>query len=215
MASSGPKSPSTIVNDSSAGTGAWTNPGNAGASDDSYAEIDIPENSFTGIVDYSAKIVKSDGNIGSSNKAGEITLNLSDTYRVYGSSSDLWGETWSASDINNSNFGFVFQVLFNHWDDASVQLYSEYLKATNFGFSIPTGATIDGIKVEVEQQGERYDVSGGPPSPEEYNLRARVDHIRITVYYTEPTTTTTGVQSMTGVNTITFGVEGGGLANPV
>jgi len=30
---------------------------------------------------------------------------------------------------------------------------SHYLKATNFGFSIPTGATIDGVVVEVEKYG--------------------------------------------------------------
>ncbi|KKK55514.1 hypothetical protein LCGC14_3073800, partial [marine sediment metagenome] len=29
---------------------------------------------------------------------------------------------------------------------------SRYLKATNFGFAIPTGATIDGILVEIEQK---------------------------------------------------------------
>jgi hypothetical protein len=30
--------------------------------------------------------------------------------------------------------------------------YSHYLKATNFGFSIPTGATINGILVEIEKK---------------------------------------------------------------
>lgn len=29
---------------------------------------------------------------------------------------------------------------------------THYLKATNFGFSIPSGATIDGIKIEIERQ---------------------------------------------------------------
>lgn len=29
------------------------------------------------------------------------------TYRTYGSSTDLWGETWIAADINSTNFGFA------------------------------------------------------------------------------------------------------------
>ena len=33
---------------------------------------------------------------------------------------------------------------------------SHYLKATNFGFSIPTGATVDGITVEIEKKSLFY-----------------------------------------------------------
>ena len=36
---------------------------------------------------------------------------------------------------------------------------SHYLKATNFGFSIPTGATINGIVVEIERK------QSGSPCP--------------------------------------------------
>lgn len=35
---------------------------------------------------------------------------------------------------------------------------SEYLKATDFGFNIPSGATIDGIVVEVEKKYDTYTV---------------------------------------------------------
>ena len=35
---------------------------------------------------------------------------------------------------------------------ASSPNYSQYIKATNFGFSVPTGSTIDGIVVEVERK---------------------------------------------------------------
>lgn len=74
MASSGPLSPGTLADETSVGTVAWTNPGNAAASDNSRASVSLA---------------------------------------VPGS-------------------------------------ISHYLKATNFGFAIPSGATIDGIVVEVE-----------------------------------------------------------------
>ena len=74
MATAGPNSPSTIVDDSSVGTETWSNPGNAAASDDSRATVTV---------------------------GAGVTP-------------------------------------------------SHYLKATNFGFAIPAGATINGITVEVE-----------------------------------------------------------------
>ena len=46
--------------------------------------------------------------------------------------------------INSVNFGFVYSVF-----GLDYHKYSHYLKATNFGFSIPEEATIDGIEVIV------------------------------------------------------------------
>ncbi len=63
------------------------------------------------IVDTNVKIVKSNGAIGATNKADTIThWPTTFTYKTYGSSSDLWGESWASSDINNSNFGVVLSV---------------------------------------------------------------------------------------------------------
>lgn len=74
MSTTGPNNPGTLASDSSFGTSAWTNPGNAAASDDSRAT-----------------------------------------------------------------------------SGASIGSPTQYLKATNFGFAIPTGDTINGITVEIER----------------------------------------------------------------
>ena len=168
MSSLGPLSPGTIVDDATVGTVAWADPGNAAASDNIYSVASVAGTThylkatnfgFTvptgatidGIVveierkdtsdnptcdkDNKVQIVKSDGSIGTTDKADLDTWwPLSDTYKTYGSSSDLWGESWTAADINDSDFGVVLQAF----------MYS-------------------GIGTE----------------------RASVDHIRITVYYTE------------------------------
>lgn len=75
MTTQGPNSPSTIVDDGSIGSVAWSNAGNAAASDDSRAIASVRSQSGA----------------------------------------------------------------------------SHYLKATNFGFSIPSGSAIDGITVEIER----------------------------------------------------------------
>jgi len=72
------------------------------------AEIEFKSNSTYGT--DNVRIVKG-GVIGSTNM-GIFSNNfpLTDTSTFYGSSSDLWGETWTAADINSSDFGFVFSV---------------------------------------------------------------------------------------------------------
>ena len=143
MASEGPKSPATTVDDASVGTVAWSTPNNSQASDNSYATatlvsptqthylkatnfgFSIPSGAtIDGIVveaevseididgqgnDYRARIVKG-GTIGATDKANATTWGTTDTYLSHGGITDLWGETWTAADINAANFGFALSA---------------------------------------------------------------------------------------------------------
>lgn len=167
--SQGPNSPGTVVDDSSVGTKAWTNPGNAASEDGSYASITGSYDSGADIHDNAIKIVKSDGSIGTTNKSiGKWSSGGVFAYVSAGGTNDVWGETWTATDINSSNFGVVLQTA------GSVGNLSHYIKATNFGFSIQSGSSIDGIKADFK----RYQIPGNSNFS-----NGRLDHIRITVYY--------------------------------
>jgi hypothetical protein len=64
----------------------------------------------------------------------------------------------------DADFGIAFKA-------SADALTSNYLKATNFGFNnIPVGATINGIKAEIEKHYIGNEVC--------------LDYIRVTVYYT-------------------------------
>lgn len=71
-------------------------------------------------------------------KAGTITGNdkASATWpgspMSYGSSTDLWGATWTASDINNTNFGFVLSGQFVGGTPypSPFQIYVDYIRIT-------------------------------------------------------------------------------------
>jgi hypothetical protein len=103
------------------------------------------------IVDNEVKIVKSDGSFGTTNNADVSTKwPTTDTYVTHGGNTNLWGETWSASDINNSNFGVAIKAK-QFWD----------FKDTN-------------------------------PLP-------YIDHIRITVYYTEGGGGGSAIKSVNGL----------------
>lgn len=58
--------------------------------------------------DYEVVIYRADGTPGATNKADTATdwpTNGADSYKTYGSSVDLWGETWTPADINDVDFG--------------------------------------------------------------------------------------------------------------
>lgn len=96
MASQGPLSPGSIVNNLSAGGVAWSNPGNALASDDAYATVTL---------------LKPDLEL-SDNRATATLWPASDTYVSYGGPADLWGRTWTPEEINDSNFGVAISAQF-------------------------------------------------------------------------------------------------------
>ncbi len=62
--------------------------------------------------DSEVKIVKADGSIGTTNKA--IVTNwptgTNERTDTYGSSTDLWDETWTAENINDTDFGVVISA---------------------------------------------------------------------------------------------------------
>jgi hypothetical protein len=159
MADTGALSPQTMADDATVGTMAWLGPSNSKTSNNSYSFVDffydVPnpgdpapivvevEKKYnpdtTGYVaDNAIRIVKG-GTVGSTDKSSVSEWPLTDTYISYGASDNLWGETWTAEDINLSTFGFALSCY-----------------ATN-------------------------------SNAYSYSPTASVDHIRITVYYTEST----------------------------
>lgn len=163
----------TGANDSAVGTVAWTNPTNITADDGVYATVTINTGGPSSVADLKARIIKSDGSIGTTDKSQVGNWAAADTVVDYGGAADLWGETWTPSDINDADFGFALQVEFG------VGAKSNYLKATNLGFTIPSVATIVGIEVEMER-GYGF---AAPLS------QSRVDYVKIKVTYTIPTGT--------------------------
>ena len=189
MANTSATSPGTMADDATVGTVAWSNPDNAKVSDDVYATVgvdfagetshylkatnfgfaipagatingilvEIETKVHTGTMNAwtNIRIVKG-GTISTTTKAGGSSLTTTDAYYSIPSSgapTDLWGETWTPTDINASTFGAVASQTNN-----------------GAGFRIVS-----------------------------------VDHIRITVYYTEVSgATMTGVSTIQGLSTITL-----------
>ena len=73
-------------------------------------EVERKENSSSVCKDSRIRIVKG-GSVGSTDKSSVTEWPTTDTYKTYGGAADLWGETWSSTDINDSTFGFALSAL--------------------------------------------------------------------------------------------------------
>lgn len=83
------------------------------------------------IKDSSVRIVKG-GVIGTTNKANTSSFwdNNADVIATYGSTSDLWGQTWTVNDINDSNFGVVFAVKKDTTAGSNTSAFVDHIKIT-------------------------------------------------------------------------------------
>jgi hypothetical protein len=74
-------------------------------------EVNIERHSALGTIkDARLRIVKG-GLVGGTERGDLVsTWPMTDAVKTYGSSGDLWGETWTPSDINANDFGVVLSV---------------------------------------------------------------------------------------------------------
>jgi len=160
-ADTGANSPGTMADDATVGTVAWSNPDNAKVSDGNDATSNgiansishyLKANNFgfaipTGatingilvevekaggdgidfIQDNAVRIVKG-GSIGVTDKSSLDNWSDTDTYKSYGSSADLWGETWAYTDINSSTFGFAISA--KEVSDEATSSYVDHIRIT-------------------------------------------------------------------------------------
>lgn len=110
-------------------------------------EIERYKSAGSGIcVDNEIKIVKADGTIGTTNKASGTNWTTSESFFTYGGASDLWGETWTAADINDADFGIVIRITLTMSAESSVN------------------ADVDSVRITIN-----YTESSGTPG-EEYSI---------------------------------------------
>jgi hypothetical protein len=118
------------------------------------------------IYDLNVNLTKNGSAISSANRAHGAVWSFTPNTQTYGSPTDLWGGTWSPSDINNPNFGVMIQLRnsdtfssrFAQIDYVSIQVYytvfsntlSDLLEGTGFGFALAGGAQIAGIRVDIK-----------------------------------------------------------------
>ena len=168
MADTGFEFSGTAVNDATVGTIDWVDVDSTGLT--LVQLISADDDQFThptgvrlsgGVTDTSAVLFIGGSASGDSQHLGTV---FTSGVRTYGSSTELWGLTPSVAEVNAGDFGFGISVTGNGG-------VSKYLFVSGFGFSVPVGATIDGIEVACDV----VNTDGRP----------KFDYIQTKVHYTE------------------------------
>jgi len=163
----------TCVNQTGIGSIAWTNPGNAISDNSTYATVSLSNNALSNYLvatgfgfsipadaiisgikvewekkssststnnkDNAIRIVKN-GTIGTTDKSSTTAWsNLNDVYVTYGGNTDLWGETWTAADINASAFGAALSA--KRTSSSSNTLSVDAVRITVY-YTSPTSITV-------------------------------------------------------------------------
>jgi len=116
-----------------------------------YASIGVAlKKSTYSVVDTVVRLVKA-GTVVGDNKADTVTdWPTVETEKVYGSSSDLWGTTWTAAEISAATFGLVISATPGGGGEARVQYAEIGIAYTVLGGSNPPSYL---VVVQVSEDG--------------------------------------------------------------
>lgn len=95
--------------------------------------------------DFDVYLLKNGAPTGSDKAVSSTYYPTTDGNRTYGSSSDLWGTTWTVNDVNASNFGLRLKV--DSDVGSSVTAYVDYVSITISYTAPPNGIGASGSEI--------------------------------------------------------------------
>ena len=125
--------------------------------------------------------------IESTNKAADEMIGALG-FQVYGGTADLWGQTWTAAEINDKDFGIAIAYGKNVSGVKTTQ--STYLIVSGFNTNLPEDAVINGIQVRLYHLA---DSAGGG------SIQARLQYAQVQITYTWAPTVKAKGKAMGGV----------------
>jgi hypothetical protein len=170
MAVTAYKLPGTAAQVAQGGSG-WTNINNVLLNDSNYAT----DGFLAGVDSFGYKYVRlvKGGSIVGTNIGDNAFAGVGGAGdpATYGGSSQLFGQTLTPADVNDPTFGVAIA-----WGTTPAGAdKTDYIKVTNFGFSVPSTAIINGI--ELQCSASHYAGGGGTAG-------LQVNYIQVRVYYT-------------------------------
>lgn len=100
-------------------------------------QVEMKSSVSNSIRDDAARIVKAGSQVGTNYaRASSVKWPTSDTVITYGGSSDLWGTTWTGSEINQTTFGFDISAVLEITTMAEIDYISATVYYTPVGSSI-------------------------------------------------------------------------------
>lgn len=104
-------------------------------------EVEKTDSGEEYVRDQEVKLYKNNTLVGT-NKADTVSSwPATDTYKTYGGSTDLWGTTWTDTDINAAGFGIGFKVINNSVKFSALQAKVDHIRITIY-YTTGSGSSI-------------------------------------------------------------------------
>lgn len=88
------------------------------------------------ITDNQVRIVKA-GTIGATDRSNTDPWPTAEAFQAYGGNTDLWGETWTAEDLNADNFGVALSITLDYGGGAKIEALVDSIRVTVFTTGAP------------------------------------------------------------------------------
>lgn len=90
-------------------------------------------------------LTKDGSSVAGDEKADNVEIGTTQHDEMYGGSADLWGTTWTAAELNSSNFGFAVEVLSDPGSGTvQANVYQMRVQITAVGINLDTMASMGG-----------------------------------------------------------------------
>jgi hypothetical protein len=106
-------------------------------------QVDVKSSTDSGVLNWNRDYIIKGGTVGSTNVQTSgypisTTMNY-DTIPTSGASTELWGETWTPADINNSNFGVAIGIVNGFSTPANITVSVDNIRITVY-YTTASGA---------------------------------------------------------------------------
>jgi hypothetical protein len=134
------------------------------------ARIDRKTSASSTIRDFTVQLLKAGSPVGSNKAATGTNWGTSDAYATYGSGSDLWGTTWTQSDVNASNFGLRLVARNNSGSTTATASIDHMELTVDYDYYNTSTATVDHMEVTVTHTADTNGIGASGANVLEANI---------------------------------------------
>ncbi|HEY7148557.1 MAG TPA: hypothetical protein VH420_03840 [Gaiellaceae bacterium] len=134
------------------------------------ARIDRKTSVSSTIRDFTVQLLKAGSAVGNNKAATGTNWGTSDAYATYGADGDLWGTTWTQSDVNASNFGLRL-VAKNNSGSSSATASIDHMELTvYYDYYQTSTATVDHAEITVTHTADTNGIGTSGTNIQEANI---------------------------------------------
>jgi hypothetical protein len=134
------------------------------------ASIDRKTSVSTTIRDFTVQLLKAGAPVGNNKALTATNWGTTDAYATYGSGTDLWGTTWTQSDVNNSGFGLRLVAKNNSGSTTATASIDHMQLTVDYDYYNTSTASVDHMEVTVTHTADTNGIGTSGTNVQQANI---------------------------------------------